>query len=137
VQQVFPPQKEKPKKVKRSEKTNYGRHPSIRFENMMAAKISDLIDLLSSDDDRVVSFLPEKVGSNPRQKKRPPFLPLNGRDLRKLRSNDNNMGEDPRSRMQHLFHREGRKTMFLFSSYKTQTISFLGSPPCHSYTLKW
>ena len=100
---------------------------------MMATKISEMIDLLSSDDDSVVSFPPPKIGSNPRQKKRPPFLSLNGRDFHKLRSNDNNKDKDPRSHMQRLLHREDQKTKFLFSSYKTQTISYLGSPPCHSY----
>jgi hypothetical protein len=63
----------------------------------MAACIGNIIDLMSDDDSKVEEIIssPEKQ-SPPHRKKRQPFSPLNGRDLRKARTNDVDKGnEDP------------------------------------------
>ena len=89
----------------------------------MAAKTSEVIDLLSADADSVISFPPVIVESKPQQKKIPYFLSLNGQDLQKSRTNDANKGEEnPRSGMWRLLHKEDREMTFLFSSYKTKII---------------
>ena len=63
----------------------------------MAAYIGEVIDLLSDDDSKVKV---EQIISSPEKqpplhcKKRQPFSSLNGRDLRKVRTNDVNKGTE-------------------------------------------
>jgi hypothetical protein len=71
----------------------------------MSAHIGNMIDLMSDDDSKVEEIIssPEKQESPPHRKKRQPFSPLNGRDLRKARTNDVNKGkEDPRYHMRRI-----------------------------------
>jgi len=42
--------------------------------------------------------------------------------------------KDPRSRMRRLLRKEDSETTYLFSTYKKKTISFSGTPTCHSST---
>jgi hypothetical protein len=89
-----------------------GDHPSVRGDSKVEQIISS----------------PEKQ-PHPHRKKRKPFLPLNGRDLRKARTNDVDKGkEDPQSCMRMLLHNEDSETTYLFSTYKKKTISFPGAP---------
>jgi hypothetical protein len=99
-------------------------------QNAMAAYIGEVINLLSEDDSKVEQIIssPEKQ-PHLHHKKRKPFLPLNGRDLCKARTNDVDKGkEDPQSCMQRLLHNEDSETTYLFSTYKKKTISFPGAP---------
>ena len=104
----------------------------------MSACIGNVIDLMSDDDSKVEEIIssPEKQESPPHRKKRQPFSPLNGRDLRKARTNDVNKGkEDPRYHMRRILHdQDDCISTYLFSTYKKKTISFHGVPPCHSST---
>ncbi len=105
----------------------------------MSACIENVIDLMSDDDSKVVDEIissPEKQESPPHRKKRQPFSPLNGRDLRKAITNDvDKEKEEPRSHMRRLLHNEEDCiSTYLFSTYKKKTISFHGVPPCHSST---
>ena len=104
----------------------------------MAACIGNVIDLMSDDDIKVeeIIFSPEKQELPPHRKKRQPFSPLNGRDLRKARTNDIDKGkDDPRSHMRRLLHnKEDCILTYLFSTYKKKTVSFPGASPCHSST---
>jgi hypothetical protein len=102
----------------------------------MAACIGNMIYLMSDDDSKVEEIISssEKQSSSHR-KKRQPFSPLNGWDLRKARTNDiNEEKEDLRSRMQRLLRNEDSESTYLFSTYKKKTISFSGTPTCHSST---
>ena len=66
-------------------------------ELKMASYIREVIDLLSDDDSKVKV---EQIISSPEKqpplycKKRQPFSSLNGRDLRKVRTNDVNKGTE-------------------------------------------
>ena len=98
-------------------------------ELKMASYIREVIDLLSDDDSKVKV---EQIISSPEKqpplycKKRQPFSSLNGRDLRKVRTNDVNKGtEDPRSRMRRLLRKEDSETTYLFSTYKKRLSHFL------------
>jgi hypothetical protein len=71
--------------------------PKERGELKMAAYIGEVINLLSDDDSKVKV---EQIISSPEKqpplhcKKRQPFSSLNGRDLRKVRTNDVNKGTE-------------------------------------------
>ena len=109
----------------------------LRKEGSSEPCIGNMINLMSDDDSKVEEIIssPEKQ-SPPHSKKRQPFSPLNGRDLRKARTNDvNKEKKDPRSLMRSLLHnKEDCISTYLFSTYKKKTVSFPGTPPCHSTT---
>jgi hypothetical protein len=66
----------------------------------MAACIGNMIYLMSDDDSKVEEIISssEKQSSSHR-KKRQPFSPLNGRDLRKARTNDINEEKEDLSQL--------------------------------------
>ncbi len=101
----------------------------------MASNKREVIGLLSEDNSVHSVVTSSAKQSTPQRKKRPPFSPLNGQNHRKTRTNDFDEGkESPRSYMRWLLQREDSYTLFLFSQYKKETVSFSSDTPmCHSY----
>jgi hypothetical protein len=102
----------------------------------MTSNKREVIDLLC-DDDSVHSVVTSSAKlSTPQRKKRLPLLPMNGQNHRKTRTNDFDEGkESPKSCMRWLLNGEDCKSLFLFSQYKNNTVSFSSDTPmCHAYT---